>query len=69
MLIGIAECHCVAHHCGTGLGGGENDVGLLVGPGVGSKTPTAGCNRESQSVGTHWEVGGGCIVEGQGWGV
>jgi hypothetical protein len=36
MLIGVIECHCVVHRCGNRLEGG-NVVGLLVGPGMGSK--------------------------------
>ncbi len=44
--------------------GRGNIVGLLVGTGVGSKTPTAGCSWESRSIGTHQEVEGGRVVEG-----
>jgi hypothetical protein len=65
MLIGIVECRCVGHHCSTRLGGGIV-VGLLVGPVMGSETPTARCSRELQSIGTHREVEGGHVVEGWG---
>jgi hypothetical protein len=52
MLICVVECHCVVHHWVTRLGGG-NVVGLLVGSGMGSKTPVAGRSRESWPIGAH----------------
>jgi hypothetical protein len=55
------------HHCITRLGGG-NVFGLLLGSGVGTKTPAAGCSRELWPVGAHGEAEGGRVVEGQGWG-
>jgi hypothetical protein len=68
MLICIVERHCVVHHCGTSLGVG-NVVGLLVGSGVGSKTPAAGRSRESWPVSANWEVEYGHVVEELGWGM
>jgi hypothetical protein len=67
LLLCVVECHSVVHHGIAGLGGG-NVVGLLVGSGVGYKTPAAGRSRESLPVGAHWEAEGGRVVEGQGWG-
>jgi hypothetical protein len=68
MLTYVVECHCVAHHCITRLGGG-NVVGLLVGSVMGTKTPASGRSRELWPVGAHGEAEGGCVVEGQGWGM
>ncbi len=42
-------------------------VGLLVGPGMGSKTPATRSGRELRSIATHRESEGVCIVEGRGW--
>jgi hypothetical protein len=68
MLICVVERHCVVHHCGTGLGVG-NVAGLLVGSGVGSKTPAVGHSRELWPVGANWEVEYERVVEGLGWGI
>jgi hypothetical protein len=42
-------------------------VGLLLGPGLGSKTAATGSSRESRSIVAHREAEGWCIVEGRGW--
>jgi hypothetical protein len=55
------------HHSLAGLGGG-NVVGLLVGSGLGSKTPADGCSRELLPVGAHWEAEIGRVVERRRWG-
>jgi hypothetical protein len=60
----VVVCHSVVHHSLAKFGGG-NVVGLLVGSGIGSKTPDVGCSRESWPVGAHWEAEGGHVVEGR----
>jgi hypothetical protein len=67
LLVGVVEGNRVLHHAGPGLGW-RNVVGLLVGPGMGSKAPAAGCSRELWPIGAHREAEVGCMVEGQGWG-
>jgi hypothetical protein len=66
----IVVRHSVVHHSLAGLKGG-NVVGLLMGSGMGSKTPAARCSRELWPLGAHWEAEGGRVVEGQrqgtGW--
>jgi hypothetical protein len=52
LLICVVVRHSVVHHSLAGLGGGDA-VGLLVGSGVGSKTPAAKCSRELWPTGAH----------------
>jgi hypothetical protein len=70
LLICIVVHHSVIHHSLAGLGG-EILLTLLIGFGVGFKTPAAGCSRESWLIGANWEAEGGHVVEGwrqgMGW--
>jgi hypothetical protein len=58
MLICVVECNRIVHHSIAGLGGGD-DVCLLVGSSMGSKTPAGGHSRESWLIGANWEAEGG----------
>jgi hypothetical protein len=58
MFICVVEHHSIVHHSIAGLGGGD-DVCLLVGSGMGSKTPAGGHSRESWLIHANREAEGG----------